>query len=170
MNYLGLNTELTEKTSNALNRLLANYHLYYQKLRSFHWTIKGENFFELHEKFEDLYNQAKVEIDDIAERILTLRRRPISRMSDYLEMSDIAEQEGKYNDREMVEAILKDHTILIKYMRKAIEVAGEAKDEGTIDLIGASLRNLEQQSWMLDAWMTKQVKAERNKRASIEIA
>ena len=41
--------------ANELNSLLANYQIYYQNLRGFHWNIQGRNFFELHEKFEELY-------------------------------------------------------------------------------------------------------------------
>lgn len=157
MNYLGLNRDLTAKTASTLNKLLANYHLYYQKLRGFHWTVKGENFFELHEKFEALYNQAKVDIDEIAERILILRHNPVNRLSDYIRLAEIEEQDGIYKDREMVEALLKDHAILISNMREVIEKASDSGDEGTIDLIGAGMRNLEQQSWMLDAWSSKNV-------------
>ena len=54
MNYLGLDKEKTAKTVSELNILLADYHLYYQKLRNFHWNVIGKNFFDLHEKFEEV--------------------------------------------------------------------------------------------------------------------
>jgi starvation-inducible DNA-binding protein len=34
-------------------------------------------------------------------------------------------------------------------------VADDANDEGTIDLIGAYIRELEKTSWMLDVWTKK---------------
>ena len=84
MNYLNLDKEKTQNTVNELNILLADYHLYYQKLRNFHWNIVGKNFFDLHEKFEVMYDDAKMKVDEIAERILTLRYQPVSNYSDYL--------------------------------------------------------------------------------------
>lgn len=155
MSYLGLDDKKTSKTVEELNILLADYHLYYQKLRNFHWNVIGKNFFDLHEKFEELYDDAKLKVDEIAERILTLRYQPTSNLSDYLKMSNLKESKSDISDLKMIEALLKDHGILLKQMRKVVEVADAAGDEGTIDLIGAYIRELEKTSWMLDAWKMK---------------
>jgi starvation-inducible DNA-binding protein len=155
MNYLGLDENKTAKTVQELNVLLADYHLYYQKLRNFHWNVIGKNFFDLHEKFEELYDDAKLKVDEIAERILTLRYQPTSNLSEYLTTSNIKESKSDISDSEMIKDLLKDHGILLKQMRSVIEVAGDGGDEGTIDLIGAYIRELEKTSWMLDAWKMK---------------
>lgn len=152
MDYLKLDKNKTTQTVFELNILLADYHIYYQKLRNFHWNILGENFFDLHEKFENLYDDAKLKVDEIAERILTLRFQPLSNYSDYLKVSNIKESSSDISDREMIATILEDHTKLINQMRKIINVAENAKDEGTIDMIGVYIRELEKTSWMLDAW------------------
>lgn len=152
MNYLNLNKEKTSVTVNELNVLLADYHLYYQKLRNFHWNVVGKSFFDLHEKFEEMYDDAKLKIDEIAERILTLRYQPTSNFTDYLEMSNLKESISQLTDVEMVEELLSDHGKLIQQMRTVVGKADEASDEGTIDLIGAYIRELEKTSWMLDAW------------------
>ena len=65
-----------------LNKLLANYHVHYQKLRNFHWNVEGPEFFELHQKFEEQYNEVKVNIDDIAERIRIFDKKPMSTLSE----------------------------------------------------------------------------------------
>ncbi|WP_339649474.1 Dps family protein [uncultured Salegentibacter sp.] len=155
MSYLGLDKEKTSKTVDELNVLLADYHLYYQKLRNFHWNVIGKNFFDLHEKFEELYDDAKLKVDEIAERILTLRYTPISNLTDYLEASNLKESKADLTDYEMIETLLKDHGTLLKQMRSVVETADKAGDEGTIDLIGAYIRELEKTSWMLDAWKMK---------------
>lgn len=155
MSYLGLDKEKTKTTVDELNVLLADYHLYYQKLRNFHWNVIGKNFFDLHEKFEELYDDAKLKVDEIAERILTLRYTPTSNLSDYLKASSIKESKSDLTDYEMIETLLKDHGILLKQMRSVVETADKAGDEGTIDLIGAYIRELEKTSWMLDAWKMK---------------
>lgn len=155
MNYLNLNIEKSKHTVNELNILLANYHVYYQKLRNFHWNVSGENFFDLHVKFEELYDDAKLKIDEIAERILTLRFAPLSNLTDYLEKSSIKESPSDLSDRAMVDVILEDHGTLLTQLRTVVEKADGADDEGTIDLIGAYIRELEKTSWMLDAWRKK---------------
>ena len=155
MSYLNFNTEKAQHTSKELNVLLADYHLYYQKLRNFHWNIVGHNFFDLHVKFEEMYDDAVLKIDEIAERILTLRYQPTSNYSEYIATSSIKEAKSDLADVKMVDELLKDHSLLLKQMSKVIEVAGNAEDEGTIDLIGAYIRELETTSWMLDAWRMK---------------
>ena len=155
MSYLGLDAEKTSKTVEELNTLLADYHLYYQKLRNFHWNVIGKNFFDLHEKFEELYDDAKLKVDEIAERILTLRYQPTSNLSEYLKMANLKESKSELTDSKMIETLLEDHGTMLKQMRKVIETADKASDEGTIDLIGAYIRELEKTSWMLDAWKMK---------------
>lgn len=155
MSYLNLDTSKTKTTVQELNVLLADYHLYYQKLRNFHWNIVGQSFFDLHEQFEEMYNDAKLKIDEIAERILTLRFQPRSNFTDYLKMSNLSEASSELEDSEMVKALLEDHGNIITQMRKVVDVADENDDEGTIDLVGAYIRELEKTSWMIDAWLMK---------------
>ena len=152
MSYLNLDKEKTQNTVNELNVLLADYHLYYQKLRNFHWNIVGRNFFDLHEKFEAMYDDAKLKVDEIAERILTLRYKPLSNYSDYLEKSNLTESSTDLVDSKMIDILLEDHGKIIKQMRTTVDAADENNDEGTIDMLGAYIGELEKTSWMLDAW------------------
>ena len=152
MTYLNMNEEKLLPVVVELNTLLADYHMYYQKLRNFHWNILGHNFFDLHEKFEELYTDARINIDEIAERILTLRYHPMSNYTAYLKTSSIEESKGSLTDHQMVMEILSAHKVLLAQMTKVVAKADEISDEGTIDLIGAYIRNLEKKSWMLDAW------------------
>lgn len=155
MNYLKLTKEETQQMAKELNQLLAEYHLYYQKLRNFHWNIKGAHFFSLHAKFEELYNLAKDSIDEIAERILTLKHQPLSNLSEYIQQAEIKEAPADLSDLDMVEYILKDHTILVDRMLKIVELAGDMDDEGTIDLISGYVATIEKESWMLSSFINK---------------
>lgn len=155
MNYLNIDKEGAQKTVQELNTLLADYHIYYQKLRNFHWNIVGRNFFDLHIQFEEMYNDAKLKIDEIAERILTLRYQPTSNLSQYLGISNITESQSDMEDHEMVGILLGDHQKLLQQMSKVVKTADACSDEGTIDLIGGYIRELEKTSWMLDAWRMK---------------
>src|SRR5680860_1269868 len=133
MNYLNLEPKKTEKTVEQLNVLLADYHMYYQKLRNFHWNVIGRNFFDLHEKFEELYDEAILKVDEIAERILTLRHQPISNYTDFLKQSNLKEAKSTLTDKEMITALLEDHGKILKQMSKVVNTADENSDEGTID-------------------------------------
>jgi len=155
MSYLNLNKEKTNQIADHLNTLLSDYHLYYQKLRNFHWNISGRHFFDLHLKFEEMYNDTLLKIDEIAERILTLRYQPVSNFSEYLKRSNIKESKAGLEDVVMIDTLIEDHGILLKQLREVAGAASEAEDEGTIDLIGGYIRELEKTTWMLDAWRMK---------------
>jgi starvation-inducible DNA-binding protein len=152
MNYLNVDKEKILPVVTELNILLADYHVYYQKLRNFHWNVLGKNFFDLHNRFEEMYDDTKIKIDEVAERIITLKYHPISKLSDYIEISRIKESSPLLSDVEMVATIIEDHKILIVQLSKVSNRAEIAKDEGTIDLIGAYIRALEKSTWMLNAW------------------
>jgi starvation-inducible DNA-binding protein len=155
MGYLNLDVDKTKNTVQELNVLLSDYHLYYQKLRNFHWNVTGKNFFDLHEKFEEMYDDAKLKIDEIAERILTLRNQPVSNFSQYLKITNLEESSSDLADHQMMDTLLEDHGKIIQQMRKVVATADDAGDEGTIDLVGAYIRELEKSSWMLEVWSMK---------------
>jgi len=154
MDYLNIKKNDILPVVEELNLLLAEYHIYYQKLRSFHWNIVGKNFFDLHVKFEELYGDARLKIDEIAERILTLKHHPVSNYSDYLRNATIQEESFLKRDAEMVRAILNDHKQLFIQMKNVMDQAEKAEDEGTLDIMGGYIASLEKSSWMLNAWLT----------------
>lgn len=150
---------LTEKqvkpVVDMLNEYLANYHVHYQKLRGCHWNIKGQNFFTLHVKFEELYTNAQITIDEIAERVLTLGKSPHSRFQDYIKESSIKEVDTiGMADTAMVEAIIDDMTKLIELERDLLEATDEAGDDGSNDMINAFMQFKEKTIWMLRSFLT----------------
>ena len=143
-------TQLTSK----LNLLLASYHVHYQKLRNFHWNVEGENFFELHGKFEELYNFSKVNIDDIAERIRVFGDRPMASLQEYLKYSTIKEPNGIPDSNEMVILILGDFEVLIKQMVDILDLANQIGDVSTIDLLTKILKQTEKYFWMFRSFVS----------------
>lgn len=136
----------------ALNSLIANYSVHYQKLRNFHWNVKGADFFDVHEKFEEQYNDAKVAIDDIAERIRVFGQTPFSTMREYLDNSDIKESDTALTALEMVREIIKDYEILLESMFKVIEISIDVGDSGTEDMIKGFVKITEKNHWMMTAF------------------
>lgn len=139
-----------------LNDLLANYHIHYQKLRGCHWNVRGNHFFTLHDKFEELYTNALTTIDELAERILTLGKPPLSTFKDYVDGAEIKEIDTiGLKDIDMVKAIIDDLESLIAMQRDLLEITSEAEDEGTNDMINAFMQFNEKQNWMLRAFVNK---------------
>jgi starvation-inducible DNA-binding protein len=147
--------ELTanEREIEQLQILLANYQLYYQNLRNFHWNVRGRAFFELHAKFEELYTDASDRVDEIAERILTLDGHPLGNYSDYVAISTIQEANSNATGEEMVQQVVNAHDILIEKVRNVIAEANENEDEGTLDILPAYISYLEKINWMLKAYL-----------------
>lgn len=153
LNTIGLDVEKSAVLGKNLNGLLSNFQLYYQNLRGFHWNIKGSNFFELHNKFEELYTDAQLKIDELAERILTLGQTPLHTFEDYLQTAEIKVYKNLSKDREIVGALVDMLQVLLIRERELLKMAGEASDEGTIDLITPIIAEQEKTVWMLRAWL-----------------
>ena len=81
---IGLNPDASAALCKELNALLCDLHVFYQNMRGFHWNVQGQNFFELHAKFEEFYTDLQVKIDEVAERVLTLGGQPLHTMQDYV--------------------------------------------------------------------------------------
>jgi starvation-inducible DNA-binding protein len=150
---IGLKEGKVNPIVDQLNELLANYHIHYQKLRGCHWNVKGKSFFTLHVKFEELYTNAVESIDELAERILTLGKPPLSTYKEYINTSRIKEINTiGMEDIALVDAILKDFSTLIEIEREIMESTSEAGDDGTNDMINRFMQFKEKNTWMLRAF------------------
>lgn len=157
LNSIGLDTKKTESLANDLNHLLANFQLYYQNLRGIHWNIKGKAFFNLHEKFEELYTDANVKVDEIAERILTLGATPLHTFEDYTKAAKVPVGKNISNDDKAVQLIVDSLSELLKIERSILESAGDANDEGTNSMMSDFITEQEKTVWMMKAWLGETV-------------
>ena len=155
LNLIGLDAEKTADLANGLNQLLANFEIHYQNLRALHWNIRGQKFFELHLKFEELYTDAQEKVDLVAERILTLGHTPLHTFSDYLHATELPEARNIHEGREAVDVVLNGLGILLRIERELLAQAGEANDEGTVSLMSDFINEQEKTVWMLSAWLSE---------------
>lgn len=153
MNLIGINPSKGKELAFSLNDLLANYSVFYQNVRGYHWNIRGDKFFELHAKFEELYNDLFEKIDEIAERILTLGATPEHRFSGYLKGAEIPESQEVSNGNSCVKQILESFEILLKKQRYLLELSDQAEDEGTNALMSDYIREQEKLVWMYAAYL-----------------
>ena len=152
---LGLDDSKTDKINLELNVLLASFQTYYQNLRGIHWNIKGKRFFELHVKFEELYTDATIKVDEIAERILTLGGQPLHTFDDYLKTSKVAVGKNITNDEESVRLIIASLSSLLKLERSILMLSDDAQDEGTNGLMSDFISEQEKTVCMMQSWLTE---------------
>jgi len=153
INSIGLDVQKSENLAGKLNVLLANYSIFYQNVRGYHWNIKGEKFFELHLKFEELYNDLFTKIDEVAERVLTLGHTPHHSFSEYRKISTIQESEKVTEGRKAVEAILEAFKTLLVMQRELLDLSADANDEGTNALMSDYIREQEKLVWMYSSFL-----------------
>ncbi|ATY76362.1 DNA starvation/stationary phase protection protein [Aeromonas veronii] len=150
---IGLDTAQSQALAAELNKLLASYQILYMNVRGFHWNIRGNQFFELHLKFEEIYNDLLLKVDALAERILTLDGVPMHSFSDYLKVSAIPEQKGLHDGRACVESLLDSFRELLVAQRRILGQAAEAGDEGTASILSDYVQQQEKLVWMLRAYL-----------------
>lgn len=138
-----------------LNKQVANWTVLFMKLHNYHWYVKGESFFTLHAKFEELYNEAASNIDDLAERLLAVGGKPIAKLSECLEVASIKEATGQETAEQMVLSIANDFSTMMDELIEGIALAAEEKDLSTEDLLLAIYASVEKHKWMLDAFAGK---------------
>ena len=152
-NQIGIDTTKAKDLADKLNVLLANYQIFYINARGFHWNITGDKFFELHAKFEELYNDLLMKVDEVAERILTIGHTPLHAFTNYLKIATIKEATHISNGNEAVENIVAAFQALIAIEREITNLAADAGDQGTEALMSDYIRAQEKQLWMYSAYL-----------------
>lgn len=155
MTSIGLPMDYAKKASDKLNDLLAAYQVFYINTRGFHWNIKGEKFFELHLKFEELYTDFQIKIDEVAERVLTLGFTPLHSYSHYLEKSVVKESQNVSDGRQAVSEVLESFRNIISIQREILTLSAEVDDEGTNALMSDYIREQEKMVWMYSSFLNK---------------
>lgn len=142
-----------QKLINFLNQLLSNYFVLYVKLHRYHWYIKGENFFVLHDYFEQQYLETGENLDEIAERIIMIGGRPLATMSKYLKETTLEEANADDTEEEIILQLIHDFEKVVMEIRSiGIPLTDEYQDESTNDLLIGLQRNFEKELWMLRAY------------------
>ena len=152
-NLIGIEKVKADALIVELNDLLANYQMFYQNLRGFHWNIKGKEFFDFYLKYEEIYNDAVIKVDEIAERILTLDGTPLHTFEDYINQSTIEVAKGLFDGKTSVNMVMANFSILLQKERLILNLAGDANDEGTVSLMSDYISQTEKILWMLKSYL-----------------
>ncbi|AIQ67967.1 MULTISPECIES: Dps family protein [Paenibacillus] len=143
----------TTSLEQVLNREVANLNVLYVKIHNYHWYVKGEQFFSLHVKFEELYDDVTLKMDEVAERLLSIKGSPAATMKEYLELATIQEATGKEDTRGMVQTLIEDFATVAEELTEGIELAEQVSDQPTADLFIKIRSDLEKNQWMLRSFL-----------------
>ena len=152
-NQIGLDKTKSKQLADNLNNLLADYMMFYQNTRGLHWNIKGDKFFELHLKFEELYTNLLLKVDEVAERILTLGATPLHTFDDYKSTAKVKSIKNISDGKQGVKTVLEAFEILIIEQRELLKFSAETGDEGTNALMSDYIREQEKLVWMYSAYL-----------------
>lgn len=142
-----------QSVEELLNRQVANLNVLYVKLHNYHWYVKGSSFFTLHAKFEELYDEVTLKMDEVAERLLTLKGSPAATMKEYLDLSSINEASGTEDANTMVQTIIEDLATVCEEYQEGIELAEKAEDQPTADMLTGFKTDFEKHMWMLRSYL-----------------
>ena len=144
---------MKDRAIQSLNALLSDYQVFYQKLRNYHWNVRGPFFFGLHAHFEAMYDETAGKVDELAERIAALGGRPLSTFAEYLEHARLGEDRKIPGAEDMVRNLLVDLESLTGYLREALADEAVSKDSATANLLEEMADGQEKGAWMLRSFL-----------------
>ena len=144
---------MNKQVIEVLNKQVADWSVLFTKLHNFHWYVKGPLFFTLHAKFEELYDEAALVVDQVAERLLAVQGEPIATMKEYLENASIQESNNETKASDMVATLVKDYTQINESLKQLAEIAEAENDTITNDLAVGLIEKIDTHLWMLNAYL-----------------
>lgn len=147
--HIGMRDNTRQAIAESLGRVLADSYILYLKTQNFHWNVTGRNFHALHAMFEEQYQELAGAVDEVAERIRALGRPAPGSYREFAELGSLAEAQGRPDAETMVRTLAEDHETLARLVRESVNLAEEAGDHATVDLLGGRLTAHEKTAWML---------------------
>ena len=140
------------KTKEVLNQAVADLYVAHVALHQVHWYMRGRGFLVWHPKMDEYMDALDGHLDEISERLITLGGSPFSTLTEFLQHSEIEEEEGEFrNVEESLERVLAIYRYLITLFQKALDVTDEEGDDVTNDIFVGAKAELEKTVWMIAA-------------------
>ena len=151
---IGLEEKNRQAVVKALTKVLADEHVLYNKIRSYHWNVEGTSFMEFHKLFEGQYLQTAEDIDSIAERIRSLGHYAEGRLKELLKVSELEEPSIPSDPFDQVANLVVDHETIIRNLRELVgKFADEYGDDGSSDFVTGLMQAHEKTAWMLRSYL-----------------
>lgn len=147
--------EHSQKVSDDLRHLLADTYLLYLKTQNFHWNVTGPNFESLHLLFEKQYLELADAVDVIAERIRALNCVAPGTFTEFLKLTSLKEETSVPRAQEMIQKLLHDHETISHHASIMFQIAEQANDQVTMDVLIERMREHDKTAWMLRSHLEK---------------
>ncbi|MDQ3288124.1 MAG: DNA starvation/stationary phase protection protein [Pseudomonadota bacterium] len=149
---IGISAGDRKKIAEGLGNFLADSFTLYLKTHNFHWNVTGPMFNALHNMFEVQYTEQWGALDDIAERSRALGFNAPGSYAEFIRLTSLPEEPGLAEApdwREMVRQLTIGNEAVARTARKVLEIADDAGDDPTVDLLTQRLQTHEKYAWML---------------------
>lgn len=151
---IGISDSNRQSVALALNKVLADEVVLYQKTRNYHWNIEGPSFLELHRFYEEQYKALEEIIDEVAERIRSLGHYAEGRLGDFLKLTNLLEQDYSTDRKVQMTNLLNDHETVIREFRGQVDkFNNDYQDAGSADFITGLMEQHEKMAWMLRSYL-----------------
>ncbi|MDJ0713155.1 MAG: DNA starvation/stationary phase protection protein Dps [Prochloraceae cyanobacterium] len=122
------------------------------QVKQAHWNVKGKNFYQLHELFDEMAGELEEYTDTIAERITALGGTAMGTVRIAAAESLLAEYPVEIVDGvEHLNALADRYAVYGKHLREAIAKTDELGDADTADLYTEISRTIDKRLWFLEA-------------------
>jgi len=147
-----LSEDTRKKMIQLLNVQLADTFDLFSQTKQAHWNVKGPQFMQLHELYDELAAILLGYVDMIAERVTALGGIAAGTARQASESTRLEEfSHGPVGSMESVEMLVARYAALVESTRKAIDEAEKAEDMDTADLFTEVSRDLDKSLWFLEA-------------------
>ena len=142
--------------ADSLKILLASNFAYYLKAHNFHWNVEGPDFSELHNFFQEIYEDAYGALDQTAEYIRYLDEYAPGSIERFAELSIIQGQTKIPRARLMIEELYANNDQMIDLLNMCFESATEENQQGIADFLSQRLSQHGKYKWQLTSYLKDQ--------------
>jgi starvation-inducible DNA-binding protein len=139
--------------SENLNQVLADSYALMSLTHLAHWNVEGPGFFALHTAFQTQYEELFIAIDEIAERVRALGAYATGGLDNLARKAQMKEFSSPLPQEDYVRLLLAANEKLVADAAQARDVAGEANDPETQDLMIARITLHQKTIWMLKSFL-----------------
>lgn len=153
---IDLDIDVRKQVAGVLNQTLAATLDLKTQTKQAHWNVKGMDFFQLHELFDEMASELEEYVDMVAERITALGGTPLGTSRIAAANSILAEYDLDAVDGvEHVTALAERFATYARHVREAIAQTDDLGDADTADLYTEISRTIDKRLWFLEAHLVK---------------
>lgn len=144
--------DIRVKEIETLNQTLAATLDLKTQTKQAHWNVKGMDFYQLHELFDEMASELEEYVDMVAERVTALGGVALGTARIAAAESILPEYAlDAVTGAEHVTALADRYGIYAKHLREAIDSTEELGDADTADLYTEISRTIDKRLWFLES-------------------